>query len=188
MDGTDDVALLVVRCQLGEREALRQLVKTWHTPLWNYLRRMAGSADNADDLAQDAWVGVFRGLPGLREPERFAPWLFTIARRVVMNRLREEYAEQRDAEAGAGWAESGAGRPEAGSDDITVDRLELLAGLADLPVIEREVLVLFHLQDLSLRDCAQVLQIPEGTVKSRLFRARQMLRSHLLGKGFSHDR
>ncbi|MFC7648325.1 RNA polymerase sigma factor [Streptosporangium lutulentum] len=109
------------------------------------------------------------------EPGRFAPWLFTIARRAVANRLREEY-----------------GRPEvlveeerASADpaDGLVDRAELLTGLSELPVREREILVLFHLEDLSLEDCAEVCAIPVGTVKSRLSRARRMLRDHLTEKG-----
>ncbi len=60
-DRSDD--LLVVRCQLGERAALRELVDRGHDPLWRYLRGMVGSQDLADDLAQEAWVAVVRGLP-----------------------------------------------------------------------------------------------------------------------------
>ena len=58
-------------------------------------------------------------------------------------------------------------------------------GLVELPAPEREVLILFYLQDLSLDDCAQVLEIPAGTVKSRLFRARRLLRDRLVEKGYS---
>ncbi|WP_199840342.1 RNA polymerase sigma factor [Streptomyces sp. AS58] len=83
--------LLVVRCQLGERAAFQELVQIWHAPLWRYVRGMVGSPHLADDLAQDAWVAVVRGLPRLRQPERFAPWLFTIARRTVADHLRQAY-------------------------------------------------------------------------------------------------
>ncbi|MEU8036162.1 sigma-70 family RNA polymerase sigma factor [Streptosporangium sp. NPDC049078] len=167
--------LLVVRCRLGEREAFAELVRAWHDPVWNYVRRMLGPS-RADDVAQEVWVAVVRGLPRLKEPGRFAPWLFTIARRAVADRLREEYA-----------------RPEipleeerASADpvDALVDRADLLAGLAGLPVREREVLVLFYLQDLSLEDCAQVCAVPVGTVKSRLSRARRMLREQLTEEGY----
>ena len=64
-----------------------------------------------------------------------------------------------------------------------MDRAELLAGLSELPVREREILVLFYLEDLSLEDCAEICAIPVGTVKSRLSRARRMLRDHLTEKG-----
>lgn len=85
MQVSDDVhdGLLVVRCRLGEREAFRELVGAWRGPLCRYLRGMVGSPHLADDLAQEVWIAVMRGLPRLRQPERFAPGLFSIARRTV---------------------------------------------------------------------------------------------------------
>ncbi|MEO3868211.1 sigma-70 family RNA polymerase sigma factor [Nonomuraea sp. B12E4] len=167
--------LLVVRAQLGERAALAELVLRWRMPVWTYVRRML-DAERADDVAQEIWLAVVRGLPRLREPERWAPWLFTIARRSVTDRLRAEYAR---AEAFA--------EVEAVADDpaeATVERAELAAVLSGLPVLEREVLVLFYLEDLSVEECAQVCRVPVGTVKSRLSRARRLLREHLTEKGW----
>ncbi|RCG21889.1 hypothetical protein DQ384_36045 [Sphaerisporangium album] len=83
--------LLVVRAQLGERTELAELVARWRVPLWTYVRRML-DAERADDVSQEIWPAVIRGLPGLRAPGRFTPWLFTIARRSVTDRLRTEYA------------------------------------------------------------------------------------------------
>ncbi|GAA3418598.1 RNA polymerase sigma factor [Streptosporangium vulgare] len=167
--------LLVVRCRLGEREAFAELVRTWHDPVWNYVRRMLGPS-RADDVAQEVWVAVVRGLPRLKEPGGFAPWLFTIARRAVADRLREEYARP----------EIPLEEEQASADpaDALVDRADLLAGLSGLPVREREVLVLFYLQDLSLEDCARICAVPVGTVKSRLSRARRMLRDQLTERGY----
>ncbi|MCA2175900.1 sigma-70 region 4 domain-containing protein [Nonomuraea glycinis] len=65
-----------------------------------------------------------------------------------------------------------------------VDRAELIAGLSGLPALEREVLVLFYLEDLSIEDCAEICAVPPGTIKSRLHRARRLLRDHLEEKGF----
>lgn len=172
--------LLVLRCQLGERAAFTELVRAWHVRVWRYARRML-DAQSADDVTQEVWLAVIRGLPELREPARFAPWLFTIARRAVADRLRQEYAnagEPPPAEEIA--AEQVAEDPV----DAMLDRAELVAGLAGLPVREREILALFYLADLSLDDCAQICAIPVGTVKSRLARARRMLRDHLTQKGF----
>jgi RNA polymerase sigma factor (sigma-70 family) len=164
--------LLVVRCQLGERDAFGELVRAWHPAVERYVGRMLGGAD--DDVVQEIWLGVVRGLPKLRQPDRFAPWLFSIARRAVMNRLREAY----------GRPEPPAELPPADESDAAVDR-ELLAGaLAGLPPREREILVLFHLEDLALETCAQICGIPVGTVKSRLHRARAMLRDELARKGY----
>ena len=62
--------LIVIRCQLGERDAFDALIGRWHGPLWLYARRIAGSDDAAHDVTQDVWVRVLRGLPGLRDPAR----------------------------------------------------------------------------------------------------------------------
>jgi RNA polymerase sigma factor (sigma-70 family) len=159
--------LLIVRCQLGERDALAELVRAWHAPLWTYVRRMLG-ARVAEDVTQEVWVSVLRGLPRLREPERFTPWLFTIARRAIADQLRADYARP----------QSGPG-PEPQTPDSSatvVDRAEVEAGLSGLPAIEREVLILFYLQDLSVETCAEICGVPVGTVKSRLSRARRLLR------------
>jgi RNA polymerase sigma factor (sigma-70 family) len=166
--------LLVVRAQLGERAALAELVRAWHLPVWTYVRRML-DAGRADDVTQEVWLAVLRGLPRLREPARFAPWLFTIARRAVADRLREEYGR-------AGETTDG----EPVTDDpveAATDRAALVTALSGLPVLEREILVLFYLEDLSLEDCAQICQVPLGTVKSRLNRARRLLRDHLTERG-----
>ncbi|GAB7052102.1 RNA polymerase sigma factor [Catenuloplanes indicus] len=164
--------LLVVRAQLGERDAFADLVRAWHDPVHTFARRMIGPRD-ADDVAQEVWLAVVRGLPRLREPARFAPWLFRIARRAVTNRLRAEYAQPA--------AETTAPEPDVG--DLVADRATIAAGLAGVPVRERELLILFYLQDLSLESCAEICDVPVGTVKSRLARGRRLLRDALTRKG-----
>ncbi|WP_431907657.1 RNA polymerase sigma factor [Nonomuraea jabiensis] len=165
--------LLVVRAQLGERAALAELVERWRVPVWTYVRRML-DAERADDVSQEVWLAVIRGLPRLREPARFAPWLFTIARRSVTDRLRSQYAR-----------EELAARDVVAEDPVeaVVERGELMSALSELPVPEREILVLFYLEDLPVEDCAQICGIPAGTVKSRLNRARRLLREHFEEKG-----
>jgi RNA polymerase sigma factor (sigma-70 family) len=157
---------VVVRAQLGEREAVAELVRGWHEPVWGYVRRMLGRDDVADDVSQEVWLAVVRGLPRLKEPERFAAWLFTIARRSVVNQLRGQYAEHPQP----------LSYDEPDPADQVVDRVDVRRLVDKVPVVEREVLVLFHLEDLSLEECAEVLAVPVGTVKSRLHRARRMLR------------
>ncbi|WP_033345226.1 RNA polymerase sigma factor [Catenuloplanes japonicus] len=164
--------LLVVRAQLGERDAFAGLVREWHEPVHAFVRRMLGPGA-ADDVAQEVWLAVVRGLPRLKDPARFAPWLFSIARRAVTNRLRAEYA--RPAAPGPG--------PEPDIGDAVVDRALVAAGLAGVPVLERELLILFYLQDLSLETCAEICGVPVGTVKSRLSRGRRLLRTSLAQKG-----
>ncbi len=164
-------AWLVVRCQLGERESFDALIDRWHGPLWTYARRVTGADDAAHDVVQDVWLRVLRGLPGLRDPLRLRPWLFGIARRVLMDRLRAQYAAPPPSE-----VDPEALPTEGPAGELEADAAALQTGLDCLPVVEREVLTLFYLHELSLAEVAELLAVPVGTVKSRLHRARRMLR------------
>jgi RNA polymerase sigma factor (sigma-70 family) len=169
-----EAELLVVRCQLGEREAFDELIEAWHGPLWQYCRRVTGSDEAAGDIAQDIWLRVLKGITRLRDAGRLRAWLFGIARRVVMDRFREQYAAPIAADVDIGDVPA-----DAFAGDVEEDLKDMRDGLARLPMVEREVLTLFYLQELSLAEVSDVLGIPLGTVKSRLFRARQLLRQEL---------
>lgn len=166
---------IAVRCQLGERAAFDELIARWHPPLAEYVRRIAGDEEDARDLLQEIWLRVLRGLGRLREGSKLRAWLFGIARRAAMDRWRERYAAplQEDLDLSALPSDA----PTA---SLEGDLAALEGALARLPLIEREVLTLFYLRELSLAEVAEVLAVPLGTVKSRLFRARQLLRHQLL--------
>jgi RNA polymerase sigma factor (sigma-70 family) len=163
--------LLAIRCQLGERPAFDALIARWHEPLWRYLRRLAGSNEVADDLVQDTWVRVLRGISGLRDGSRLRPWLFGVARRVAMDRLRRQYTRRVDDEAIIEDLAAAEVDPALESDLAVLE-----SGLDALPAPERETLALFYLRELSIEQMATLLEVPAGTVKSRLFRARTLLR------------
>ena len=169
--------LVVVRCQLGERDAFDLLVKRWTEPLFRHAMTFARDRDQANDLVQDIWLRVLRNLHTLRDSARFRAWLFGIAHRVLMDRLREQYG-RRDDDIDLS---SIAFEPDDPAVGIDIER-----GLAALPMIEREVLTLFHIEQFTLADIAQALGVPLGTVKSRLFRARALLRAHFQTKE-THD-
>lgn len=169
-----DDELLVIRCQLGEPEAFDALVLRWHPPLSRYIKGLLPNDNAADDVVQELWIGVLRGIARLREPGALAPWLFSIARRAVMTRLRQRYAAAVEVSLGA--------PEEIGAADIPVDTNEddwttLERHLDTLAVIDREALVLYYLKELSLQELSTLLAIPVGTVKSRLHRARLQLRA-----------
>jgi RNA polymerase sigma-70 factor (ECF subfamily) len=169
--------LLAIRCQLGEPAAFDALIARWHEPLWKYLRRVTGDDDAAAEAIQDVWLRILRGVARLREASHLRAWIFGIARRVVMDRLRVKYAtptllpiDEHD------FAEDAASDIE--------ERLALMhEELSHLPMPDREMLVLFYLEELTLIELAEVMAVPVGTVKSRLFRARNLLRNQLVKKG-----
>lgn len=165
---------LVVRCQLGERPAFDDLIERWSGPVWKYVRRLTSTDDAADEVVQNVWLRVLRGIHKLRDGSKLRAWLFGIARRTLMDRLREQYAAP-DVTAidDIDLASTDA------SDDVEEDLATVERELARLPVVEREVLTLFYLRELSLDEVADVLRVPVGTVKSRLFRARKLLRREI---------
>ena len=172
-------AVLVVRAQLGDDAAVRDLVLGWHAVVWRFVDRMLGGRQVTDDVVQEIWIAAVRGLPKLEDPHRFVPWLFTIARRRVVTSLRGRYRRHEVPldTLGAEAAET--------TDDV-LDRLLIGDALGALPLIEREVVVLHHLEDLAVERVAEVLDVPAGTVKSRLHRARGRLR--LVLEGTADDR
>jgi len=169
--------LIVVRCQLGERPAFDELVERWHPRLWRYVSCMVERREQAEEAVQETWVRVLRGLPRLREPGRFGPWFFGIGRCVLMDRLRKKYLSTIDTSPGPLEGHNEA--PFFDAEDVA----RLHDGLRQLPVIEREALTLFYFEGLSLQEVAQVVAVPEGTVKSRLHRARRILRDVMEIKG-----
>ncbi len=169
---------LAVRCQLGETDAFDELIARWHGPLWTYVRRMVGQDDEAKDVLQDVWVKAVRGIARLRDGAHLRAWLFGIARRTLMDRLRRRYATPatNDVELANLPAEDDA-------PDREMDLAALDDALAALPLVERETLTLFYLRELSLAEVAEALNVPAGTVKSRLFRGRRLLRDRLSPRG-----
>ena len=172
--------LLVVRCQLGEPDAFDTLIRRWNGPLWTYIQRMTGGDDAAQDVLQDVWLSGIRGNPRLRDGSRLRGWLFGIARRALMDRLRRIYATPPPTDIDAEAIEA---EPEPLDREAEIAALE--ETLHTMPLGEREVLTLFYLRDLSLAEIADALNVPVGTVKSRLFRARKMLRTLMEGKAES---
>lgn len=180
-DRTAEAELLAIRCQLGEAQAFDQLVERWHGPLWGFVLRMVRDPAAAEELMQDIWLRILRGLPNLRDPGKLVSWIFSIARRAVMDRLRRRYAE-------ADWVSvEEAPADPAAHGELALEQLEQLEQLqqavAELGLPERETVHLFYLNELSLQEVAEVLEIPVGTVKSRLHRARCRLRQALLNEG-----
>lgn len=170
---------IAVRCQLGERAAFDELIQRWHGPIWQYVRRLSDD-DAAHDIAQEIWLRVLRGIGRLRDPTKLRAWLFGIAHRTWIDTLRKKYAV---VVADLDEADRHEIPDPMAAEELEQELIAMERELSRLPPIEREALTLFYLRELSLHEIAQALDIPIGTVKSRLHRARRMLRRELIGKG-----
>jgi RNA polymerase sigma-70 factor (ECF subfamily) len=175
-----ELELLVARCQLGEPSAFDALVERWHEPLWRYVHGMTGDPVRSEEILQEGWLRILRGIGALRDPQRLGAWMFSIVRRTFVDGLRARYAAPRfeplDAEPPADDAEPQLDWQESES---------LHWALQRLPPPDRETVVLFYLRELDLRQVADVLDVPVGTVKSRLHRGRRTLRRELETQGVS---
>jgi RNA polymerase sigma-70 factor (ECF subfamily) len=164
---------LAARAQLGDRSALDDLLRRLEPPLLDHVRTIVDDNDLADDVLQETLLRVCRGLRSLREPAWVRAWAYRIATREAVRAARRERGRQRalvDA-----WNDSPAPDCEEPVEDQ--DFLdELPARLAELPTRTRLVLRMRYLQALSQQEIAEALEIPIGTVKSRIAYGLALLR------------
>jgi RNA polymerase sigma-70 factor (ECF subfamily) len=167
--------LLVLRCKRGERQALGELIGYWEDRLYYYVRRLVATEEDASDVLQQTWIRVIKGIKSLDDPERLPPWLYKIARCTALSHWRTHHRIHDPLEENGDLAAITA--PE---EDEHFDNAEQVHhGLSRLTLAHREVLTLHFLEDLSLEQMAEVLDIPPGTVKSRLYYAKRALRAVL---------
>jgi len=173
----DDPDLLDVRRVLqGDVEAFEGIVRRWQKPLVNLAFRMCRDQSLAEDLSQEAFVKAYRGLARWRGEGRFSTWLFALTLNHCRSRLRRFRPPMVDIAEVPDIAVPTDGEREL--DDAQRAGIVRRA-VADLPEIYRDAVALFYLQGESLEGAASSLQVPEGTLKARLHRARAMLRGRL---------
>ncbi len=169
--------LLVLRCQNGDERALDMLVRRWNQRVLAYSARLTGSPQAAPDVAQEVWLAVVRGIRRLSDPALFRSWLFRIAANKCADWVRSQQKRRRVFEAAS--VEQAAER-DSGSKEPSDSRLGLLRqGLQMLPHNRRTILAMFYLEEMSVKEISDVLSVPVGTVKSRLFHARAALKQKL---------
>lgn len=174
----DPPAKLIDAARAGDRAALERLLEPETERLYAICLRMLGRPDQASDAAQDALVRVIRGLEGFDGRARFTTWTTRIAMNVCLTRLRDRQRRARLNPAVAYTRESArAMEPGAPGRVQGEEDARLVAGaLADLSEEHRAVLVLRDIRGMDHDQIAEVLGLPLGTVKSRVFRARAALR------------
>jgi RNA polymerase sigma-70 factor (ECF subfamily) len=169
--------LLALRCRRGEREAWRELIAIWEPRLFYYIRRLVPQESDAWDVLQQTWLGAYESIRSLSDPKMLATWLYRIARNKAISHRRS-----RGARPAAELTEI-IGEPAAEDEADALEDFEnaeaVHRALDELSLAHREALTLHFLQDLSLEQIADVLDVPIGTVKSRLHHAKRELRQVL---------
>jgi len=176
----DQDAMLVDACLRGDRSAFDELVDRYQGPLFGATYRITGSVEDAMDATQNAFVNAYEKLNTFDPSYRFFSWIYRIAVNQALNLVNKR-------------------RPETGFDsntatssrnpDTEFNRNEasrhLQRALEEIRPQDRTVIVLKHFEGLSYREIGDLLEVPEQTVKSRLFTARRRLREVLIEQGYS---
>ncbi|HVT26741.1 MAG TPA: sigma-70 family RNA polymerase sigma factor [Lacipirellulaceae bacterium] len=176
-----DDASLIAATLAGDSAAFGRLVRAYQDRLYNSLLRVLGSADDAADIVQDAFVQAYVKLDSFRGRSAFYTWLYRIAFNLAMSHVRREHRETSlDQLKSLLGSEPVDGQPAAEAGAIQQERAEWVhAALAELTFEHRQILVLREIDGCRYDEIAQILDLPVGTVRSRLFRARLEMRDLL---------
>lgn len=181
---------LIRRLRDRDERAFREVVETYQDKVFNLTFRMLGDRGEAEDLAQEVFITVFKSIDSFRGDSKFSTWLYRIAANHCKNRIkylarrhdrdRTEYDERirRDGAPGTVTGPADVPRPDVALEGAERERL-LQAAIAQLEEDHRLLIVLRDIEELSYDEICSITGLPEGTVKSRLHRARLALRKKL---------
>jgi RNA polymerase sigma-70 factor, ECF subfamily len=187
---------LIARCQKADVTAFNAIVARYKTKIYNYLYRMTGNAEDAEDLTQEVFVRMYTGLSSFRAEASLSTWLFRIAGNLVIDKYRRTKNEKALVSSlNAPYGASGINGKD-DSEEIMrevpdysqmpeklLGQRELGAqieqALLKLPEKLRSAVILFDIEGLTYEEIAQMEKVPLGTIKSRIFNARVALRQHL---------
>jgi len=178
---------LVARALTGTDASFDELVRRYQRPIVSYVYRMTGDYEAALDLTQDVFIKVYGSLARYRAEFKFSTWIYRIAHNAAIDYLRRCGPRTQELETEDGYVRpipSGVLTPEQESEHRE-RRTEIEDVIRQLPAAYRELIILRHGHDLSYDEIAEVTGLPLGTVKNRIFRAREAMRSPLIERGIT---
>ncbi|MBX3284000.1 MAG: sigma-70 family RNA polymerase sigma factor [Acidimicrobiales bacterium] len=171
----------VAAAQAGDRAALEALLRRHQPQIHAVCRRITGNDADALDATQEALIAIVRGLSRFDGRSRFSTWAYRVATNACLDELRRRRRRPAVGLGDRDAAEVDRPAPDPGPDERAADRLDVDAALARLPEEFRVAVVLRDLCQLDYAEIAEVLEIPAGTVRSRIARGRAQLADHLAG-------
>lgn len=165
----DDEEGLIRRCLAGDSQAFEPLVERYHRPLFGVAVRMLGSRDEAQDVTQTVFLKAYQALASCDPHRRFFSWIYRILINECLNTLRSRRPTQE--------IEATLEAPGQSADPVEIaeTRTRVRAAMLQLTEAQRDVIVMRHFAEMRYEEIAKALDVPEKTVKSRLFSARQRL-------------
>ncbi len=179
---------LITRAITGREDAFEELVRRYQRPIAGYVFRMLGDYDSALDVTQEVFIKVYSSLDKYSSEYKFSTWLYRIAHNAAIDHMRRNSISTQSLETeseGTAYQlqlESPEPNPEQ-NHERSEWRTEIDSVVKCLPTAYRELILLRHARDLSYDEIAEITQLPLGTVKNRLFRAREMMRNLFIERG-----
>lgn len=167
---------LVLGAQQGQVEAFESLARRWHPRLLRHARRLTGETEGAQEAVQDAWLSIARGLARLQDPASFGAWALRVTGRRCADWIADRQRRRLHLSSAAADHETTAAEPAHVTPDVLIT---IRQALRQLPPDQRALLAMVYVEGLSLAEVANALDVPVGTVKSRLFHARAEIRAVL---------
>jgi RNA polymerase sigma-70 factor (ECF subfamily) len=181
---------LVAAAVEGMEGSFEELVRRYQRPISAYVYRMVGNYESALDLTQEIFIKVYSSLRRYRAEFKFSTWIYKIAHNAAVDHLRRNSTREQsivhgtEADAFELPLESKRPSPEQES-ERKERRVEIESVIRALPANYRELIILRHSEDLTYEEIVEVTGLPLGTVKNRLFRAREMMRDQFVEKGIT---
>jgi RNA polymerase sigma-70 factor (ECF subfamily) len=169
---------LVASAKAGDAAAFQLLARRWQKKLMAHAWRLTGDTEAARDAAQEGWIEIIRGIGRLEDERAFPAWAYRIVSRRCARNIRAA-ARRRELAATASAEPVVEDGSEPGSE---LDHDRLRTAIRTLPEDQRAAVALFHLEEMSVAEVAVALDVPAGTVKTRLMHARRKLRAALEGE------
>ena len=181
---------LVARAVAGREEGFEELVRRYQRPIAAYVYRMVGDYEAALDLTQEVFIKVYSSLARYRSEFKFSTWIYKIAHNASVDYLRRNWTREQAITSEVDGEEREMpvmSRKLSPEQEYAVEerRAEIERVVRQLPAAYRELIILRHQHDLSYDEIAEVMTLPLGTVKNRLFRAREMMRQQFVERGIT---
>lgn len=173
--------LLVIRCQEKDQEAVGLLWKRWQPRVLKWAFSFLNDKEEAYEIAQESWLSIFKSIHKLNDPALFRFWAYRIVQRRSADFIKSQQRARKAAQESTIGANTSTQMDGGEEDKVGV----MLHAIKELPVLHQEMLRLFYLEKFSVKMISKFLELPEGTVKSRLFYARRELKNKL--KEMNHE-
>jgi len=170
---------LVLRYQQGDKDALKVLIRQFDKRIRAQVIRQTGDSASLDDLAQESWYAIIQGLGSVRIKISFEVWALSIARRKGIDWIRSQKKTRSRFSELTDDVEDKKSEDLADIEQRASRVAQLRTSINSLPHTQRMVLSMFYLENLSIKEISEILKISHGTVKSRLFNARELLKKTL---------